>query len=96
MLRAALVLTFLTSNKETQMRMYDPPHPGPILAACFGGGRSIESTAARIGIPVTDITAVLEGKAPITPKLAEQLHTVITKIPGLYRWVTCKQLPRFK
>lgn len=63
------------------MKMFNPPHPGRILGACFGGGRSIESTAAKIGIPVTDLTAVIDGKAPITPELAELLHTVLTSTP---------------
>lgn len=64
------------------MRMYDPPHPGPILAACFSEKRTIEDTAMKMGVSVKTLTDIIEEKAPITPDIAVMLSTVITKIPA--------------
>lgn len=69
-------------KEEFTMRMYDPPHPGPILAACFSEKRTIEDTATKMGVSVKTLTDIIEEKAPITPDIAVMLSTVITKIPA--------------
>lgn len=63
------------------MRMYDPPHPGRILAACFDENRTVEDTAQKIGVPVQVLNDILACKAPITPEIAALLHIALTSTP---------------
>lgn len=63
------------------MRMHNPPHPGPILEACFDEDRTIEATACKMGVPVQTLEDIINEKAPITPEVAVLLSTVITSIP---------------
>ena len=64
------------------MKMYDPPHPGPILTACFDETRTVEDSARRMGLAVTSLTDIIAGRASITPDIAILLSTVITQIPA--------------
>ncbi len=64
------------------MKMYDPPHPGPILAACFDETRTVADTVRRMGLPVSALTDIIAGRASITPDIAILLSTVITQIPA--------------
>lgn len=63
------------------MCRHNPPHPGRILAACFDHKRTLEDTAHKIGVPVRVLTDIIAGQAPITPKIASALHTVLTFTP---------------
>ena len=63
------------------MKMYNPAHPGRILAACFDESRTIEDTAQKIGVPAQDLIDIINGKAPITLEMAILLSTVLTSTP---------------
>ena len=49
----------------------DPSHPGcHIRATCERKELSVEEAARRIGLPVAELTEVIEGRAPVSPELA--------------------------
>lgn len=52
------------------MRMYDPPHPGLVLAENFDENFTVADAALKMGVPVQALTDIIEGKAPITPEIA--------------------------
>lgn len=52
------------------MKMYNPAHPGRILAASFDENFTVEQAAQKINVPVQELTDIMEGKAPITAEIA--------------------------
>lgn len=60
------------------MQMFNPPHPGRILAACFDETRTVADIARRMGLPVSALADIIAGRASITPDIAILLSTVLT------------------
>lgn len=58
------------------MKMYNPAHPGRILAASFDENFTVEDAARKMGVSVQSLTDVIDGKASITPELAFLLATI--------------------
>lgn len=58
------------------MKMYNPAHPGRILAASFDEKFTVEDAARKMGVSVQSLNDVIDGKAPITPELALLLTTI--------------------
>jgi len=58
-----------------QMRMYDPPHPGEVLRElCLAPrGLSVTRTAAALGVSRKTLSAILNGRAGISPEMAIRL-----------------------
>ena len=52
------------------MRMYDPPHPGLVLAENFDENFTVADAALKMGVPEQNLTDIISGKAPITPEIA--------------------------
>jgi len=53
----------------------DPPHPGcHIRETCERKELSVEEAARRIGLPVAELTEVIEGRAPVSPELALRME----------------------
>lgn len=53
----------------------DPSHPGcHIRGICERKRLSVQEAARRIGLPVADLTAVIEGRAPVSPELALKME----------------------
>ena len=52
------------------MRMYDPPHPGLVLAESFDENFTVADAALKMGVPEQNLTDIISGKAPITPEIA--------------------------
>lgn len=57
------------------MKMYQPPHPGEVLQELCLEPLELTSTqaSAALGVTVEMLTAVLEGRAAVTPELAIRL-----------------------
>ena len=57
------------------MQMYDPPHPGEILKElCLDPlGLSVSRAAAALGVSRKTLSAVLNGRARISPEMALRL-----------------------
>ena len=58
-----------------QMRMYDPPHPGEVLRdLCLEPrGLSVTRTAEALGVSRKTLSAILNGRAGISPEMAIRL-----------------------
>lgn len=53
----------------------DPSHPGcHIRGICERKRLSVQEAARRIGLPVENLTAVIEGRAPVSPELALRME----------------------
>lgn len=53
----------------------DPPHPGHhIRGICERKRLSVQEAARRIGLSVADLTAVIEGRSPVSPELALKME----------------------
>ena len=57
------------------MRMHNPPHPGEILKSlCLEPlGLSVTDTAAALGVSRKTLSAILNGRAGISPEMAVRL-----------------------
>jgi len=57
------------------MRMHNPPHPGEILKSlCLEPlGLSVTDTAEALGVSRKTLSAILNGRAGISPEMAVRL-----------------------
>ena len=57
------------------MRMHNPPHPGKIIKAlCLEPlGLSVTDAAKRLGISRKTLSAILNGRAGVSPEMAVRL-----------------------
>jgi addiction module HigA family antidote len=61
-------------------RMFNPPHPGEILADTVlreGGGITVTAFAAKLGMTRTAISRVINGKAGISAELSLRLEDAL-------------------
>ncbi len=63
------------------MLMYDPPHPGRILAENFDAHFTVADTARKRGVPASTLAAVVAGQAPITTERALLLAGIFPAAP---------------
>lgn len=59
------------------MQMYDPPHPGFILAESFDDNLTIEDAARKMGIAAQTLIDITKGQAPITQEIAFLLAGIL-------------------
>ena len=62
------------------MQMFNPPHPGRILAENFDAHFTVADAARKRGVPASTLAAI-EGKAPITPERALLLAGIFPAEP---------------
>ena len=57
------------------MRMHNPPHPGEIIRTlCLEPlGVSITEAARALGVSRKTLSAIVNGRAPVTPEMAVRL-----------------------
>jgi len=62
------------------MRMHNPPHPGDVLRElCVRPlGLTVTQTAAAIGVSRKTLSAILNGRAGISPEMAIRLSLAFT------------------
>ena len=61
-------------------RMFNPPHPGEVLADTVlreDGGISVTAFAEKLGMTRTAISRVVNGKAGISPELSIRLEEAL-------------------
>jgi addiction module HigA family antidote len=56
--------------------MHNPPHPGLVLRE-YLLGKHVRATAAQLCITRATLSRVLEGKADISPRMAQRLAAVL-------------------
>lgn len=67
--------------------MFNPPHPGGILAEELEHlGVSANDFAKQIGIASDLMTEILSERASITPEIAQKISQVL-KAPGASTWL---------
>lgn len=53
----------------------DPSHPGcHIRATCERKKLSVQEAARQFGLPLAELTEVIEGRAPVSPELALKME----------------------
>ena len=53
--------------------MYVRQHPGTVIRELWLGDESPAAAARRIGVPLQELRLLLEGRVPLTPRLAAKL-----------------------
>lgn len=66
--------------------MYDPPHPGELLRADYLEplGLTVTDAAKALGIARKTLSAVLNGRAAISPAMAYRLSKALDTSPELW------------
>lgn len=69
-----LIMRIITSEVVT-MRMHNPPHPGEIIKSlCLDPlGVSVTQAAQALGVSRKTLSAILNGRAGISPEMAVRL-----------------------
>lgn len=64
-----------TITESTRMRMHNPPHPGEVLKSlCLQPlGITVTEAAAALGVSRKTLSAILNGRAGISPEMAVRL-----------------------
>ncbi|ACO32479.1 MULTISPECIES: HigA family addiction module antitoxin [Acidobacterium] len=65
------------------MRMYNPPHPGEILAE-YLNGRPVTATSTHLGVSRVALSRVLNGRAGISADMAIRLAEAFNTTPELW------------
>ena len=69
------------------VRMFNPPHPGGIVAEELEYlGVNADDFARQIGVPSDLVTEILSERAPITSEIAQKISQVL-KAPGAPTWI---------
>ncbi|MBV8497075.1 MAG: HigA family addiction module antidote protein [Gammaproteobacteria bacterium] len=92
---------------ESSGRMHNPAHPGEILKAMYlePMGVSITKAADALGVSRKHVSAIVNGRVPVTPDMAVRLAGVFGTEPEIWinlqaqhdLWVVSRQTrPRVK
>jgi addiction module HigA family antidote len=65
------------------MQMYNPPHPGRLLAY-YLKGRSVTEVARHMGITRPALSRVLNGKAAVSSEMALRIAETFNTDPELW------------
>jgi addiction module HigA family antidote len=65
------------------MQMYNPPHPGRLLAY-YLEGRSVTEVARHMGVTRPALSRVLNGKAAISSEMALRIAEAFNTDPELW------------
>jgi addiction module HigA family antidote len=70
-----LLITKTTIEVTEMMQMYNPPHPGEIIKElCLEPlGLTVTRAAAALGVSRKTLSAILNGRAGISPEMAIRL-----------------------
>ena len=73
------------------MEMYDPPHPGEILKEDYLEplGLSVTRSAAGLGVARQSLSALVNGRAGVSPEMAIRLSKAFRTTPQL--WLNMQQ-----
>ena len=67
--------------------MFNPPHPGGILAEELEHlGVNVSDFARQIGVPLELITEILSERTPITPEISQKISEALEG-PDASTWV---------
>ncbi|MGE5241163.1 MAG: HigA family addiction module antitoxin [Bacteroidota bacterium] len=68
------------------MRMHNPAHPGEILREMYLKplGVTVTQAAEALGVSRKHVSAIVNGRAPVTPDMAVRLAAVFATEPELW------------
>jgi len=71
---------------ESSGRMHSPAHPGAILAEMYLGPLEVSVTKAAdaLGVSRKHVSAIVNGRAPVTPDMAARLAGVFGTEPDIW------------
>lgn len=71
---------------ESSGRMHSPAHPGEILAEMYMGplGVTVTQAADALGVSRKHVSAIVNGRAPVTPDMAARLAGVFGTEPDIW------------
>ncbi len=71
---------------ESSGRMHSPAHPGEILAEMYMGplGVTVTQAADALGVSRKHVSAIVNGRAPVTPDMAVRLAGVFGTEPDIW------------
>lgn len=91
----------MKTTTESSGRMHNPAHPGEILKAMYlePMGISITKAADALGVSRKHVSAIVNGRVPVTPDMAVRLAGVFGTEPEIWinlqaqhdLWVVSKQ-----
>ena len=67
-------------------RMHGPSHPGEILKTMYMDplGVTVTRTAEALGVTRKHVSAIVNGRAPVTPDMAMRLAGVFGTVPEIW------------
>ncbi len=69
------------------IKMFNPPHPGGILAEELEYlDVSVDDFARQMGVPSDLMTEILSERAPITPEIAQKISQAL-EAPDVSTWL---------
>ncbi len=76
----------MATTTEKPARMAKPAHPGEILRALYLEPLNVTITQAAAALNVTrkHVSAIVNGRAPVTPDMALRLATVFATEPEIW------------
>lgn len=71
---------------EKTSRMHDPAHPGEILREMYLNplGITVTQAAKALGVSRKHVSAIVNGRSPITPDMALRLASAFATEPELW------------
>lgn len=71
---------------EKTSRMHNPAHPGEVLRDLYMEplGITITQAAQALGVSRKHVSAIVNGRAPVTPDMAVRLASAFTTEPELW------------
>src|SRR4030067_84158 len=76
----------MTTITEKTSRMFNPAHPGEILREMYLKplGVTVTQAAAALGVTRKHVSAIVNGRAAVTPDMALRLATAFATEPELW------------
>jgi antitoxin HigA-1 len=76
----------MATTTEKRARMHDPAHPGEILRELYLEPLDVTITAAADALRVSrkHVSAIVNGRAPVTPDMAMRLAAAFATEPELW------------
>ena len=76
----------MATTTEKRTRMHNPTHPGEILRELYlkPMGVTITQAADALGVSRKHVSAIVNGRAPVTPDMAMRLAVVFATEPELW------------
>ncbi len=68
-----IIISLEQAAQVSEPHMYVRQHPGAVIRELWLDGESPADAAARIGISVEELLGVLDGRVPLTSRLAARL-----------------------